>query len=84
MISVNVNNLEIADWLQKKEYLDTVPEGPVFILIDRFHDTDIESNPFALSGKGDIFLDGACYWAVGYESMEEVYQILQDAGVSVN
>lgn len=82
VISVNVNNLEVEEWLQKREYLDTVPEGPVFILIDRFHDTDIDSNPFALSGKGDIFLDSVCYWAVGYESMEEVYQILEDAGVS--
>lgn len=81
MISVNVHNLEVKEWLQKREYLDTVPEGPVFILIDRYHDTDIETNPFALSGKGDIFMDTDCYWAVGYESMDEVYQILYDAGV---
>lgn len=81
MISVEVNNLAVNNWSQARGNLDTVPEGPVFILIDRFHDTDIESNPFALSGKGNIFLDTDCYWAVGYESMEEVYQILHDAGM---
>lgn len=84
MISVNISNLEVAEWLQKREYLDTIPEGPVFILIDRFHDTGIETNPFALSGKGDIFIDEGGYWAVGFESVEEAYQILYDAGVREN
>lgn len=81
VISVNIHSLEVKEWLQKKEYLTAVPEGPVFILIDRTHDTDIDSNPFALSGKGDIFLDTGSYWAVGYESMDEVNQILRDAGM---
>lgn len=84
MISVDISNLEVEEWLQKREYLDTIPEGPVFILIDRFHDTGIETNPFALSGKGDIFIDEGGYWAVGFDSVEEAYQILYDAGVREN
>lgn len=81
MISVNINNLEVRDWLQKREYMDMVPDGPVFVLIDRRHDTGIETNPLALSGRGDIFMDTDSFWAVGFESVEEIYQILYDAGV---
>lgn len=81
MISADISNLKIADWLQKREYLDTIPEGPVFIFIDRRHDTDLDSNAFALCGKGGIFIDTDNFWAVGFGSAQEAYQVLYDAGV---
>lgn len=84
MIAVDINTLEVSEWLQKREHLDTIPEGPVFIFLDRYHDSGIETNPFALSGKGDIFIDTGSYWAVGFDSVEEAYQILYDAGVREN
>lgn len=81
VIPVDVDDLSIFKWGTKRQYAESIPEGPVFILINRHYDERINQNPFALSNKGDIFLDTDDFWAVGFESAEEAYQVLFDAGV---
>lgn len=74
------NTLLVQAWLQETSRTTQEPQGRVFILINHNIDEEVDKNPFALSGRGEIIMDDDDYWIVVYDSVEEVKEILETAG----
>jgi len=67
-------DMQLSPWLQKKEHLEKLPEGKVFVFVPR---TEVEISPVA---KEDHIVYQAPHgWVYEYSSAQEVVGIYQNA-----